>query len=239
MRIDKYLANMNVGSRKEVHVLIKKGMVTVNDQLVKTPKEQVKESDQVLVDGQEVNYQKYHYFLMNKPKGVLSATEDRSQRTVISLLKPRDRYQGITPVGRLDKDTTGLLLLTNDGQLNHELLAPNRHVAKIYRAQIAGVADESTVKTFSSGMTLGDGTKLKPAQLTILKQDEEHDSSEIEIEISEGKYHQIKRMFGAVGMKVVELERISMGKLKLPAGLKRGKYVELSVDEVKRIISNT
>lgn len=235
MRIDKYLANMNVGSRKEVHVLIKKGMVTVNDQLVKTPKEQVKESDQVLVDGQEVNYQKYHYFLMNKPKGVLSATEDRSQRTVISLLKPRDRYQGITPVGRLDKDTTGLLLLTNDGQLNHELLAPNRHVAKIYRAQIAGVADESTVKTFSSGMTLGDGTKLKPAQLTILKQDEEHDSSEIEIEISEGKYHQIKRMFGAVGMKVVELERISMGKLKLPAGLKRGKYVELSVDEVKRI----
>lgn len=235
MRIDKYLANMNVGSRKEVHVLIKKGMVTVNDQLVKTPKEQVKESDQVLVDGQEVNYQKYHYFLMNKPKGVLSATEDRSQKTVISLLKPEDQYQGITPVGRLDKDTTGLLLLTNDGQLNHELLAPNRHVAKIYRAQIAGVADESTVKTFSSGMTLGDGTKLKPAQLTILKQDEEHDSSEIEIEISEGKYHQIKRMFGAVGMKVVELERISMGKLKLPAGLKRGKYVELSVDEVKRI----
>ncbi|MCT0164062.1 rRNA pseudouridine synthase [Lactobacillus helveticus] len=235
MRIDKYLANMNVGSRKEVHVLIKKGIVTVNGDVVKTPKQQVKESDEVLVDSQEVNYQKYHYFLMNKPKGVLSATEDRSQRTVISLLKPQDQYQEITPVGRLDKDTTGLLLLTNDGQLNHELLAPNKHVDKIYRAKIAGVADDETVKTFASGMTLGDGTKLKPAELKILAQDEEHDSSEIEIKIREGKYHQIKRMFGAVGMKVVELERISMGKLKLPKDLKRGNYIELSLDDVSKI----
>ena len=235
MRIDKYLANMNVGSRKGVHVLIKKGIITVNGDVVKTPKQQVKESDEVLLDGQEVNYQKYHYFLMNKPKGVLSATEDRSQRTVISLLKPQDQYQGITPVGRLDKDTTGLLLLTNDGQLNHELLAPNKHVDKIYRAKIAGVADEDTVKTFASGMTLGDGTKLKPAKLTVLKQDAEHDSSEIEIKIREGKYHQIKRMFGAVGMKVVELERISMGNLKLPEDLKRGNYIELSLDEVNKI----
>ncbi|MCO0808236.1 pseudouridine synthase [Lactobacillus helveticus] len=235
MRIDKYLANMNVGSRKEVHVLIKKGIVTVNGDVVKTPKQQVKESDEVLVDGQEVNYQKYHYFLMNKPKGLLSATEDRSQRTVISLLKTQDQYQEITPVGRLDKDTTGLLLLTNDGQLNHELLAPNKHVDKIYRAKIAGVADDETVKTFASGMTLGDGTKLKPAELKILAQDEEHDSSEIEIKIREGKYHQIKRMFGAVGMKVVELERISMGKLKLPKDLKRGNYIELSLDDVSKI----
>ncbi|MDM8275864.1 pseudouridine synthase [Lactobacillus gallinarum] len=235
MRIDKYLANMNVGSRKGVHVLIKKGIITVNGDVVKTPKQQVKESDEVLVDGQEVNYQKYHYFLMNKPKGVLSATEDRSQRTVISLLKPQDQYQRITPVGRLDKDTTGLLLLTNDGQLNHELLAPNKHVDKIYRAKIAGVADDETVKTFASEMTLGDGTKLKPAELKILAQDEEHDSSEIEIKIREGKYHQIKRMFGAVGMKVVELERISMGNLKLPEDLKRGNYIELSLDEVNKI----
>ena len=235
MRIDKYLANMNVGSRKGVHVLIKKGIITVNGDVVKTPKQQVKESDEVLVDGQEVNYQKYHYFLMNKPKGVLSATEDRSQRTVISLLKPQDQYQRITPVGRLDKDTTGLLLLINDGQLNHELLAPNKHVDKIYRAKIAGVADDETVKTFASGMTLGDGTKLKPAELKILAQDEEHDSSEIEIKIREGKYHQIKRMFGAVGMKVVELERISMGNLKLPEDLKRGNYIELSLDEVNKI----
>ncbi|EEJ72935.1 pseudouridine synthase [Lactobacillus ultunensis] len=233
MRIDKYLANMNVGSRKEVHQLIKKGIVSVNGQTVKTPKEKVAETDEVTVNGEKIVYQKYHYFLMNKPKGVLSATEDRSQRTVISLLDLKDQYQGIVPVGRLDKDTTGLLLLTNDGQLNHELLAPNKHVAKVYRAKIAGVADENTVKTFASGMTLGDETKLKPAKLTVLKQDLEHDSSEIEIEISEGKYHQIKRMFGAVGMKVVELERISMGKLKLPNNLKRGQYIEIDVDEIK------
>ncbi|MDB6224799.1 pseudouridine synthase [Lactobacillus amylovorus] len=233
MRIDKFLANMNVGSRKEVHQLIKKGIVAINGQTIKTPKEKVTETDEVTVNGEKIVYQKYHYFLMNKPKGVLSATEDRSQRTVISLLDLKDQYQGIVPVGRLDKDTTGLLLLTNDGQLNHELLAPNKHVVKVYRAKIAGVADEDTVKTFASGMTLGDGTKLKPAKLTVLKQDTEHDSSEIEIEISEGKYHQIKRMFGAVGMKVVELERISMGKLKLPNNLKRGQYVEIDVDEIK------
>lgn len=235
MRIDKYLANMNVGSRKEVHKLIKDGIVTINGQTVKTPKEKVTENDQVIVGDQEIAYQKYHYFLMNKPKGVLSATEDRSQRTVISLLKTQDRYQGIVPVGRLDKDTTGLLLLTNDGQLNHELLAPNKHVDKIYRADIAGVANDETIESFAKGMTLGDGTKLKPAELKILSQDEENDASKIEIKIREGKYHQIKRMFGAVGMKVVELERISMGNLELPKDLKQGQYKELSLDEIKKI----
>lgn len=232
MRIDKYLANMNVGSRKEVHQLIKKGIVAVNGTTVKTPKQQVKESDQVTVNGDAVAYQKYHYFLLNKPKSVLSATEDRSQPTVISILAPQDRYQGIVPVGRLDKDTTGLLLLTNDGQLNHELLAPGKHVDKVYRAEIAGVANDTTVKTFASGMTLGDGTKLQPAELKILSQDEEHDRSTTEIKIREGKYHQIKRMFGAVGMKVVELERISMGKLTLPANLKRGEYLELKLEDI-------
>lgn len=235
MRIDKYLANMNVGSRKEVHQLIKKGLVDVNGKTIKTPKEKINEDDVVTVNGEKVAYQKYHYFLLNKPTGVLSATEDRSQKTVISLLKLEDRYQGIAPVGRLDKDTTGLLLLTNDGQLNHELLASNKHVAKVYRAQIAGVADDETVKTFASGMTLGDGTKLKPAKLKILKQDRENATSEIEIEISEGKYHQIKRMFGAVGMKVMALDRLAMGKLCLPADLKRGKYVELSLDEIENV----
>ena len=232
MRIDKYLANMNVGSRKEVHQLIKKGIVAVNGTTVKTPKQQVKESDQVTVNGDAVAYQKYHYFLLNKPKGVLSATEDRSQPTVISILAPQDRYQGIVPVGRLDKDTTGLLLLTNDGQLNHELLAPGKHVDKVYRAEIAGVANDTTVKTFASGMTLGDGTKLQPAELKILSQDEEHDRSTTEIKIREGKYHQITRMLGAVGMKVVVLERISMGKLTLPANLKRGEYLELKLEDI-------
>lgn len=224
---------MNVGSRKEVHSLIKKKVVTVNGELVTTPKQQVKEDDLVVVDGNEIAYQQYHYFLLNKPKGVISATEDRSQQTVISLLKTKDRYQGIAPVGRLDKDTTGLLLLTNDGALAHELLALNKHVAKVYRAKISGVASEETVKTFASGITLGDGTKLKPAKLEILAQDKVHDLSQIEIQIQEGKYHQIKRMFGAVGMKVLELDRISMGKLSLPTDLKRGQYQEITRDKIK------
>lgn len=224
---------MNVGSRKEVHSLIKKKVVTVNGELVTTPKQQVKEDDLVVVDGNEIAYQQYHYFLLNKPKGVISTTEDRSQQTVISLLKTKDRYQGIAPVGRLDKDTTGLLLLTNDGALAHELLAPNKHVTKVYRAKISGVASEETIKTFASGITLGDGTKLKPAKLEILAQDKVHDLSQIEIQIQEGKYHQIKRMFGAVGMKVLELDRISMGKLSLPTDLKRGQYQEITRDKIK------
>ena len=224
---------MNVGSRKEVHSLIKKKVVTVNGELVTTPKQQVKEDDLVVVDGNEIAYQQYHYFLLNKPKGVISATEDRSQQTVISLLKTKDRCQGIAPVGRLDKDTTGLLLLTNDGALAHELLAPNKHVTKVYRAKISGVASEETIKTFASGITLGDGTKLKPAKLEILAQDKVHDLSQIEIQIQEGKYHQIKRMFGAVGMKVLELDRISMGKLSLPTDLKRGQYQEITRDKIK------
>lgn len=232
MRIDKYLANMNVGSRKQVHELIKQGIVTVNGKVVKTPKEKVKEGDVVEVNGEEIKYQQYHYFLLNKPKGVLSATEDLHQKTVIDLLDPKDRYKDMSPVGRLDKDTTGLLLLTNDGQLNHELLAPSKHIDKVYRAEIAGVADGETVKVFAQGMTLKDGTSLKPAKLEILETDEENDTSKIEITIKEGKYHQIKRMFGAQGMKVVELERLQMGSLKLDPALKRGQYRELTDEEL-------
>ena len=162
---------------------------------------------------------------------MLSATEDRSQPTVISLLAPQDRYQGIVPVGRLDKDTTGLLLLTNDGQLNHELLAPGKHVDKVYRAEIAGVANDTTVKTFASGMTLGDGTKLKPAELKILSQDEAHDRSTTEIKIREGKYHQIKRMFEKVGKTVVYLKRLSMGSLELDPTLPKGSARLLTQEE--------
>lgn len=213
---------------KEVHLLIKKKLVFVNGELVVTPKQQIKETDHVLVDNKEISYQKYHYFLLNKPKGVLSATEDKKQKTVIDLLASQDRYQGLAPVGRLDKDTTGLLLITNDGQLNHELLAPNKHVDKTYRALIQGLVDQKTVEAFQLGMKLKDGTKFKPAKLVVLKQDHEKEQSKIEVTIHEGKYHQIKRMFAACGMKVLELDRISMGNLTLPADLKRGQYQELS-----------
>ena len=235
MRIDKYLANMNVGSRKEVHKLIKAGLVSVNGKIVKTPKEKVKESDVVEVNGQEITYQQYHYFLLNKPKGVLSATEDLRQKTVIDLLAVKDQYKNLAPVGRLDKDTTGLLLITNDGQLNHELLAPNKHVDKVYQALIAGQVTADTVDTFASGMELKDGTILKPAKLEILDVDGSKDQSKIRITIKEGKYHQIKRMFGAVGMKVLELDRLQMGDLRLDQNLKRGEYRELSNDELTRL----
>lgn len=232
MRIDKYLANMNVGSRKEVHKLIKAGLVSVNGKTVKTPKEKVKESDVVEVDGQEITYQQYHYFLLNKPKGVLSATEDLHQKTVIDLLKSKDRYKDLAPVGRLDKDTTGLLLITNDGQLNHELLAPTKHVDKVYEAVIAGQVSQDTVQDFAAGMKLKDETVLKPAKLEILDVDESQDKSKIRITIKEGKYHQIKRMFGAVGMKVLELDRLQMGSLHLDLQLKRGQYRELTEEEL-------
>ena len=235
MRIDKYLANMNVGSRKEVHKLIKAGLVSVNGKIIKTPKEKVKESDVVEVNGQEITYQQYHYFLLNKPKGVLSATEDLRQKTVIDLLAVKDQYKNLAPVGRLDKDTTGLLLITNDGQLNHELLAPNKHVDKVYQALIAGQVTADTVDTFASGMELKDGTILKPAKLEILDVDGSKDQSKIRITIKEGKYHQIKRMFGAVGMKVLELDRLQMGDLRLDQNLKRGEYRELSNDELTRL----
>lgn len=233
MRIDKYLANMNVGSRKEVHTLIKKGLVTLNQKVVTSPKTQVKDSDQVVFNGQKINYQKFHYFILNKPKGVLSATEDTKQKTVLDLLKKADRYQDLAPVGRLDKDTTGLLLITNDGQLNHELLAPKKHVAKLYWAKIAGICDEKTVNTFKNGIILKDGSQLKPAKLKILTTDLTQKTSEIEVEIVEGKYHQIKRMFASCQMKVLELKRLKMGNLTLPGDLKAGEYRKISIAEIK------
>lgn len=230
LRLDKFLANMKVGSRSQVHEIIKAGQVTVNGKVCRSAKQKVKEDAEVLVNGQAVVYQQYHYFLLNKPAGVLSATEDSRQKTVLDLLTDQDRYQKIAPVGRLDKDTTGLLLLTNDGQLAHQLLAPEYHVPKTYYALLAGVADEETAKAIAAGLTLKDGTELKPGQLKILRQDQEQ--SEIEITITEGKYHQVKRMFASQGMKVLKLKRLSMGPLTLPADLAPGSYRSLTAEEL-------
>ncbi|CCI87211.1 pseudouridine synthase [Lactobacillus gigeriorum] len=232
MRIDKYLADMNLGSRKEVHNLLKSKQVKLNGEIVISPKTQVVEEDKIEVAGKQIAYQALHYFLMNKPKGVLSATEDLYQKTVIDLLKPSDRYRGLAPVGRLDKDTTGLLLITNDGQLNHQLLSPKKHVEKTYEALISGIPTIGTIDEFSSGLILPDGTKLRPAKLKILQVNEEKKLARIEIKIVEGKYHQVKRMFLAVGMKVLELNRLTMGNLTLPLTLKRGEYVEITKDDI-------
>lgn len=232
LRLDKFLANMKVGSRSQVHEIIKAGQVTVNGKVCRSAKQKVKEDAEVLVNGQAVIYQQYHYFLLNKPAGVLSATEDSRQKTVLDLLKDQDRYQKIAPVGRLDKDTTGLLLLTNDGQLAHQLLAPEYHVPKTYYALLVGVADEETAKAIAAGLTLKDGTELKPGQLKILRQDKDQEQSEIEITITEGKYHQVKRMFASQGMKVLKLKRLSMGPLTLPYDLALGSYRPLTEEEL-------
>lgn len=154
---------------------------------------------------------------------------------MLDLLKAKDRYQNLAPVGRLDKDTTGLLLITNDGQLTHQLLTPDHHVPKVYYAMLAGVATQETAEAFARGLTLKDGTELKPGKLRILSQDFDHDASEIEVTITEGKYHQVKRMFASQGMKVLALKRLSMGPLKLDENLEPAAYRELTAEELAKL----
>ncbi|KMK91404.1 pseudouridine synthase [Rossellomorea marisflavi] len=229
MRIDKMLANMGYGSRKEVKKLLKEGGLQVNGEVVKDGKNHVNpETDTVVLYGEEVQYREFIYLLMHKPPGVISATEDQNDETVIDLLQMEDQIFEPFPVGRLDKDTEGLLLLTNDGQLSHQLLSPKRHVPKTYYARIEGEVTESDVKAFAAGVTLDDGYETKPGKLTIL---ESAPQSEIELVITEGKFHQVKRMFEAVGKKVTYLKRISMGPLGL-GDLELGEYRELTEEEV-------
>ncbi|MCF1783208.1 rRNA pseudouridine synthase [Lactobacillus mulieris] len=231
MRIDKYLANMKVGSRKEVHDLIKAKKVTVNGQLVKQAKQQVADTDIVKVADEIITYEQFHYFMLNKPAGVITATEDPQQKTVLDLIEHKDRYQGLSPVGRLDKDTTGLLLLTNDGQLNHNLLSPKKHVAKTYFVELDYEVSDELIVNFAKGVTLADGTKVSPAQLNIDKSNKK----QCFITIHEGKFHQIKRMFGLFDLGVVRLKRISMGNLSLDENLLLGKYRELTKAEISAL----
>jgi len=236
MRIDKLLANMGYGSRKEAKRLLKQGAILVNGEVVKSPCTHVDtRSERIFVFGEEVIYKEFVYFMMNKPKGVLSATEDVTQPTVIDLLEEEDRHFRPFPVGRLDKDTTGLLLLTNDGQLAHDLLSPKKGVTKTYYALVEGIVAEDDVKAFQNGIVLDDGYVTRPAKLSIVKSGPVH--SEVLVEITEGKYHQIKRMFIARGKKVVELKRIAMGPLQLDEDLRDGEYRELTEDELASLLT--
>jgi 16S rRNA pseudouridine516 synthase len=202
-RLDKVLANMGYGTRKEVKAIVKKGGVLINGNKVKDSAEHVDpENDEIEIGGEKLVYRKYIYVMLNKPQGVISATEDDYDETVIDLLSQELRNFEPAPVGRLDKDTEGLLLLTNDGELNHMLLSPKRHVPKKYYARIEGVVTEEDVTKFKDGVVLDDGYKSMPAELFILKSGE---MSEIEVILYEGKFHQVKRMFEAVGKKVVYL----------------------------------
>ncbi|ANU12668.1 Ribosomal small subunit pseudouridine synthase A [Planococcus halocryophilus Or1] len=230
MRLDKYLSNMGYGSRKEVKVLLKSKAVEVNGEIVRDPKVHVKEhADHVSVGGEAVTYTEFIYLLMNKPQGVISATEDKYDKTVIDLLGEDEQHFEPFPVGRLDKDTEGFLLITNDGKLAHELLSPKKHVDKTYFAHVEGVVTEEDAEVFRKGVTLDDGYVTKPASLNIL---ESAAMSKIELTITEGKFHQVKRMFESVGKHVVYLKRLSMGPLSLDPELELGEYRHLTEEEL-------
>lgn len=231
MRLDKFLANMNVGSRKEVKVFIKKGRVQVNQQVVTSDKFQVDEAvDRVVVDGEEVSYQSDYYYLLHKPAGVISATVDATEKTVLDLFTAKDYRKDLFPVGRLDKDTEGLLIITNDGERAHQLLSPKKHVEKEYYAKVRGKMTLDDVTLFKSGMLIDGGERVMPAELKILAVHDD-DTSEISLVLHEGKFHQVKRMVKAAGKEVTYLKRIRMGDLMLPEDLPKGAYRELSAAE--------
>lgn len=234
IRLDKYLADMGIGTRSAVKQMIRKGQVKVNDAPAARPELKIDEQhDKVYVDGQEVGYCEYEYYMLHKPAGVVSATEDARDKTVIDLIESR-RRKDLFPVGRLDKDTEGLLLITNDGALAHRLLAPKKHVDKVYYARVRGRVTEDTVKEFAKGLDIGVNEEelTRPARLEIITSDEE---SEIRLTIQEGKFHQVKRMFQAVGMEVTYLKRESMGSLVLDPELKPGAYRLLTDQELENL----
>ena len=233
LRLDKYLADMQVGSRTEVKQMIKKGRIGVDGTKALKPELKIDiDSAKVTVDGQLIGYAEYEYWMLHKPAGVVSATEDKHDKTVINLLTDSLR-KDIFPVGRLDKDTEGLLLITNDGELAHDLLSPKKHVDKTYFACIDGIVTEEDVDSFAKGLDIGEEKLTMPAELVILKADMDTESSEIQVTIREGKFHQVKRMFEAVGKTVTYLKRLSMGSLVLDDSLTLGEARPLTEQELK------
>jgi len=225
MRLDKYLADMSLGTRSEVKDLIRKGKITVNEKTVKDASYQVKDSDIVACEGQEVSYVEYEYYLLNKPQGYICALEDKRYPVIMELIT--SRRKDLVPVGRLDLDTEGVILITNDGQLNHFLLSPKNHVPKTYYAETDAPIPETAVAEFEKGMDLGD-FRSAPAQLKILGE------RKAELTIHEGKFHQVKRMFEKVGCTVTFLKRLRFGPLDLQ-GLSTGEFRSLSREEIEAL----
>lgn len=234
IRLDKYLADMGVGTRTEVKRAISKGRVSVDGACVKKPETKIDtEETTVVFDGQTVGYTKKEYYMLHKPAGVISATEDAREKTVIDLIVSRKR-KDLFPVGRLDKDTEGLLLITNDGELAHRLLSPKKHVDKTYYAKVQGIVTQEDVRKFAEGVDIHEEKLTAPAVLEVVKSGE---VSEILLTICEGKFHQVKRMFEAVGKKVIYLKRLSMGPLQLDETLMPGEYRELTEKEKDTLCS--
>ena len=238
MRLDKYLVACAVGSRTEVKNFLKTGRVTVNGKKEKSAKLQINEdTDEICFDGQKLEYEEFVYYMMNKPQGVISATEDPKHKTVLDLLDDLARSKEVFPVGRLDIDTHGLLLLTNDGKLAHALLSPKRHVDKTYLAQVKGIMTDEDIETFAQGIPLKDFT-CQPAKLELVSVDTEKNQSLVRVTIAEGKFHQVKRMVAYCGKEVVDLQRLTMGTLTLDEDLKRGEWRRLTKDELEGLLDS-
>ncbi|PNZ68787.1 rRNA pseudouridine synthase [Staphylococcus croceilyticus] len=226
MRLDKFLANMGVGTRTEVKQLLKKGNIEVNQKVEKSPKTQINpEQDEISVNGEKIDFIDNIYIMLNKPKGYISATHDDSAQTVIDLI-PEYQHLDIFPVGRLDKDTEGLLLITNDGQFNHNLMSPTKHVSKTYEVVSKFPIKESDISAFEKGIELSDGP-VKPAQLVKVNDTISH------VTIYEGKYHQVKRMFHAIENEVLELKRLKIANLAIDGNLQSGEYRLLTDEEIQ------
>jgi len=239
MRLDKFLADMGLGSRKEVRQFIRQKRVVVNGTLITVDKFQVKEKkDEVLFDKKEIIYQKYFYYMLNKPAGVITATMDNYEKTVLDLFTAEDFRRDLFPVGRLDKDTEGLLLITNDGKLSHRLLSPRYHVEKEYWAKVTGVMNEKDSQLVAAGLKIDQGEICQPAQLTIEKIDSEKQTSVIRLVLHEGKFHQVKRMIHALGKEVTYLKRVRMADLKIDPELSLGNYREMTEKEVTLLLLN-
>ena len=234
-RLDKIIASTGKWSRKEVKNLIRHGQVLVDGLPAAGPEEKADpEAAEIVFNGERLTYQRYTWIMLNKPAGYLSATEDGRGKTVLDLLAQELRRQGLFPVGRLDKDTEGLLLLTNEGGLAHDLLSPRHHVDKVYYARVAGHLTEEDCQAFAAGMTLDDGLVCQSAVLEILSAGEE---SEAHVTLREGKFHQVKRMLAYRGKPVLYLERVKMGNLTLDPDLPRGEYRFLTAEEVENLRS--
>lgn len=231
IRLDKYLADVGAATRREAKLLIRAGRVTVNGAPASAPEEKVDPaSAEICLDGAQLCYSRFHYYMMDKPPGVLTATEDRDQKTVLDLLPPELRRSGLVPAGRLDKDTTGLLLLTDDGDYVHRVISPKNHVPKVYLAQTDGLPTQADVERFAQGVVLGDGTQCMPAKLELLPQ-----CSSCRVTVFEGKYHMVKRMLAGCGTPVLTLRRLSIGALELDKSLGLGEFRALSEEEARRV----
>ena len=232
-RLDKIIASQGKYSRSEVKKLVKAGRVTLDGTVVKSSDVKADEGADIRIDGVSLNYKKHIYIMLNKPRGVISATEDRTQKTVLDLV-PKELFRnGLFPAGRLDGDTTGFVLITDDGDFAHRILSPKNHIMKTYHATLRDPLSEEDIVRFREGLTLGDGTECLEAHVRVL---ESEGRNVAEIKICEGKYHQVKRMFASIGNKVVALRRVKMGELDLDSSLPDGQCREITDEEFKLLL---